>query len=62
MLCYHGIKLVKNMKQDIGLVAFIFGLIEQGLILVQFGLRLYALIYILMKNKTDDNSSKDVGS
>lgn len=48
MLCYHGLRNVINFKQH-GAIIMIFGIIEQVLLVIQFALRLYAIIMILYK-------------
>jgi hypothetical protein len=48
MLCYHGLRNVINYK-NLHTFIFILGIIEEVLLAVQFGFRLYALIMILTK-------------
>lgn len=58
MLCYHGIKTVLRLRVEVGMVTFILGIIEEGVLLVQFCFRLYAILMILFKfmpaNPEDD--------
>lgn len=50
MLCYHGIKMVfTKFRQEAGPIVFIFGLIEEILLLIQIILRGYAVGMILFK-------------
>lgn len=48
MLCYHGLQDVLRMRKENGVI-FIFGLIEQSILLIEFGCRLYAILMVLMK-------------
>lgn len=49
MLCYHGIKTVLRFKSEVGSLLFILGLIEEGILLVQWCIRLYVVLTVLFK-------------
>lgn len=48
MLCYHGLRDVLRMKNENGVI-FIFGIIEEVILLIEFAARLYALLMVLLK-------------